>query len=137
MTRNQLIEQSFGLRDATPNFLLLLRVVLDIDKKNSSLESDIYDLFQYPERLEESYRDEWRSWIKNTLHKNAFHNDKKNDAQSLMDYLDTQYLQRNKEIKDRFTEYSKVLEKVVAIQQSGNVKPFKSKLKSNLELLML
>lgn len=136
MTRNQLIEQTFSLHDATPGFLLLLRVVLDVDKTNSSLESDVYDLFQYPERLEDSYKDEWSSWIKNTLHNNAFKNPEQSDAQSLKDYLDKQYLNRATEIKDRYAEYSKVLEKVIAMQKSTNVQPFKSRLKRNLEILM-
>lgn len=136
MTRNQLIEQTFGLNEATPNFLLLLRVVLDVDKKASSLDKDIYDLFEYPERLDESYKDEWRSWIKNTLHRNAFRDDSKQDAICLKDFLENQYIHRADEIKTRYADYVEVLETVAAMRNANNVQPLKSRLKRNLEILM-
>jgi hypothetical protein len=136
MTRNQLIENTFSLNEMSASLLLLLRVVFDVDKKHSSLDKDIYDLFEYPERLQESYRDEWCSWIKNTLHRHAFRDENKPDCQNLSHYLEQQYLHRSDEIKTRYCDYIAVVEKVTAMQNATNVQPFKSKLKRNLEILM-
>lgn len=136
MTRNQLIEQTFALQDASAGFLLLLRLILDIDKKNSNLQQDIHDLFEYPERLENSYSDEWRSWIKNVLHRRAFRDRCKSDSDNLKDYIENQYTHRAEEINSRYAEYVTVLEKIAAINAANNVSPIKSRFKQTLELLV-
>ena len=66
LSRNQLIEMSFNLSRASARFLLLMRIITDFGENERSLEQDIMDLYDYPERLQTSYLDEWRSWIKNT-----------------------------------------------------------------------
>ncbi|MFD2179817.1 hypothetical protein [Veronia pacifica] len=47
--------------------LLLLRLALDANEYGCDIEQDIMDLYLFPERLAESYPDEWRSYIKRGL----------------------------------------------------------------------
>ncbi len=47
--------------------LLILRFVLDTQEPYCDMDRDMQDLYQYPERLRESYPEEWRFYIKRQL----------------------------------------------------------------------
>ena len=121
LSRNQLIEQTFALNEASPQLLLLTRVIFDIDKNKSSLEQDIQDLYDYPERLTTSYVDEWRSWIKNVIHQQAFTENDKEDAVAVKHFLENQCIRREAEINRQYAKYLNIIEDVTAIAGASNV----------------
>lgn len=49
--------------------LLTLRVLLDECDPVQNIELDLHDLYLFPERLEQSYCDEWRLYVRNFAHK--------------------------------------------------------------------
>ncbi len=136
LTRTELIEYTFNLQDASSIFLLLLRVVLDQEKPGNNLRQDIYDLGIYPERLEGSYHDEWRTYIKRHLHKNAFTDASLSDAEALMTYLQSIYESRLALIQEDFAEYDQIIERTILVNNSDNVMPIQHRLKNTLNMLM-
>ena len=136
MNRNELIEKTFDLSNATAEFLLMMRIVTDFDGPTSSLKHDIYDLYQYPQRLKDSYLQEWRSWIKRVLHTEAFNDATLSDAESLQAWLDqTNKIHHHKIVKN-YKEYVKVLELVEVMQESDNITPMKTRVQRTLDMLM-
>ena len=49
--------------------LLLLRVAFDDKNDVCDLHQDVMDLYLFPERLDESYTDEWRAYVRRALAK--------------------------------------------------------------------
>ena len=134
-TRGQLIESTFNLSNAPANALLLLRIVTDDEAVASTLERDIQDLYHYPERLTNSYMDEWRSWIKRALRLRAFNAPGLSDALSLQRFIEQQYRQRGAEIEQRFATFKQILQEVKDIEQASNVHRIKTVQQSQFERL--
>lgn len=134
MTKTELIEQSFHLDNASMNFLLRLRIILD--QSGSQLESDIADLYGFPERLEGSYRDEWVSYIKKQLVQRAFNNSDYSPARNLSHFMEQQYEQRGEDINLLYEKFSQTLKDIEHMQSTENVVLFKYSLKNSIESLM-
>lgn len=47
--------------------LLLLRLALNDERDNTDIRQDVQDLYLFPERLTDSYPDEWRAYIRRRL----------------------------------------------------------------------
>ena len=67
MNIESLFDLTSDLRSATIEQLLALRLLLDDPEPAHSIEQDIEDLYEFPERLEQSYPQEWRAYIKRKI----------------------------------------------------------------------
>lgn len=136
LSRNALIENTFSLTTAPIRFLLLLRIIVDIDEPGHYLETDIHDLSVFPERLEGSYRNEWQTYIRRQLHTRAFAGEKQTDAANLSLFFEAQYAQHAGEIEQRLARYMATVDTALAMTNHHNVHPIPSPLKRHVESLL-
>ena len=135
MTKSNLIEKTFQLQKASVEFLLLLRIVFDTAPEKSTLSTDIYDLLTFPERLYDSYADEWRCWIKRRIQQGAFHDDSQSAPEALTRYLEDNYLPKKNIINQQYQEFLQVINHTKLVANAGNVKILKSKFRQQIEKL--
>ena len=121
MNKSKLIESTFNLSKATSKSLFLLRIITDPEPNMTSLKRDILDLYEYPERLKDSYADEWRSWIRSQLHKRAFKDSSCSDALNLQAFIEQQYDERGEEIDMFFKTYSAPVQWAQSVMSADNV----------------
>lgn len=135
ISRNTLVNDTFDLEKAPVSFLLFMRLLLDEERSKSTLEQDINDLYAYPERLHESYKDEWRSWIKNTVHRQAFTDANISDEEALQRFLQKQHDEKAGFLDETYAAYKKVVKQADIINSSNNVKPISKGVPSSLDAL--
>ena len=126
MNKSELIESTFKLSKATSKSLFLLRIITDSEPQMKTLKRDILDLYEYPERLQEIYADEWRSWIKRTFHERAFNNPDKSDALNLQSFIEQQYAERGDEIDMFYKTYAAPVDWAESVNKADNVHTLKS-----------
>lgn len=68
--------------------LLAMRLLFPPLGIKVSISDEISDLYTYPERLESSYRDEWRSLAIRAVFKHGFSDHWRSDEDNLQRYLD-------------------------------------------------
>lgn len=105
--------------------LLLLRVALDDETDNTDLEQDIQDLFLFPERLLDSYPDEWRSYIKRRAVKLNINLNNMDEDSKLARLIRAH--------KSKYENLLTVLQDIEALLDAGNVSSFKTPLHKWLE----
>jgi hypothetical protein len=107
------------------NSLLLLRVALDSETDNTDIEQDIQDLFLFPERLLDSYPDEWRAYIKRRAVELDINLNNMNEDSKL-----TQLIRAH---KSKYENLLAVLKDIETLLDAGNVSSFKTPLHKWLE----
>ena len=87
MTKTNLIEDVLAndLNDIYD--LLALRLLFAPQEWTMDIEQDIRDLYVYPERLDSSYRDEWRRIAKRALFREGFPDHWLDDRENLSRYV--------------------------------------------------
>lgn len=117
--------------------LLLLRVAFDDKNDVCDLHQDVMDLYLFPERLDESYTDEWRAYVRRALAKASI-----NEAllmqimagEHAQDSDTSMYLKAKlTEAKPTYLSLLAVLQKVQQQQSSQNVHSLSTPLHKWLE----
>lgn len=65
--RYKLLKHQLPVARLTIDVLLALRLLYDKPDDISNLDKDINDLARYPERLHDSYRSEWETYVRRAL----------------------------------------------------------------------
>lgn len=99
--------------------LLMARIALDKPLVAENLEQDILDLYLFPERLTQSYPDEWRSFIKRHVKQYSSEEHKLNGVMSLLHHPEIE--NKIESIKERFERYRKIILESQAIVNSDAV----------------
>ncbi|WP_150911845.1 hypothetical protein [Marinobacter halotolerans] len=87
MSRIDLVKQVVAEQLDDPYYLLALRLIFPPDRVEVEIDKEISDLYVYPERLEASYRDEWRSIATRALFRYAFGDHWRSDEENLNRYV--------------------------------------------------
>lgn len=104
--------------------LLAMRLLFPPEQMVVTIEKEILDLYLYPERLQTSYRDEWKAIALRAVYKNGFSDQQRTDQENLDVYLG---FLREEAIPRCTQDHSRLfqaLEEVLAIQRSGNTITF-------------
>lgn len=99
--------------------LLMARIALDKPLVAENLEQDILDLYLFPERLTQSYPDEWRSFIKRHVRQYSSEEHKLNGVMPLLHHPEIE--NKIESIKERFERYRKIILESQAIVNSDAV----------------
>ncbi len=133
MTKTEIIEQTFALNSASMSFLLMLRIILD--EPISHLNSDVEDLYLFPERLDDSYRDEWISYIKNRLVRDAFRHKNWSIAKNLNHFIEQQYQLHGDTIAKQYDALNRVIKQVESLKKASNIVCIPSRYKRSTQSL--
>lgn len=106
--------------------LLLLRTVLDEHHLTEDLEQDMQDLFLFPERLTESYPDEWRAYIKRKAKRFNLHADTTDPMANLKS--DNTFVNEFRNAQPRYLRYSRIVKQIDALEASDRVTSIKTPL---------
>jgi len=87
MSRIDLVRQVVADQLDDPYYLLALRLIFPPDRVEVKIDKEISDLYVYPERLNASYRDDWRSIATRALFRNAFGDHWRSDEENLNRYV--------------------------------------------------
>lgn len=126
MDRIELVRHAVEQHLGDISNLLAMRLLFPPDHMVVTIEKEIRDLYTYPERLETSHRDEWKSIAVKALHRNGFTGTDETDQQRLNTYL--LYL-RKQAIPGCVETNRKLftcLEEILAIQRAVNTVTFRA-----------
>lgn len=87
MSRIDLVQQLIAGHLDNPHDLLALRLMYPPDQIEVTIDKEISDLYTYPERLQTSYCDEWRSLAVRGLFRHGFSDHGRADETNLEQYL--------------------------------------------------
>lgn len=87
MSRIDLVQQLVARHLDNPRDLLALRLMFPPDRIEITIDREIKDLYKHPERLQTSYRDEWRLLAVRGLFRHGFSDDGSADEKNLEQYL--------------------------------------------------
>jgi hypothetical protein len=88
MNRIELVKQVISEQLNDPYSLLALRLLFPPDRVVVRIDKEIADLYIYPERLDASYRDEWRAIATRAIFSNGFADHYRTDDENLERYVD-------------------------------------------------
>lgn len=117
--------QQLNLSSLSLSSLLLLRVALDAEADNTDIAQDIHDLFLFPERLLDSYPDEWRAYIRRRAVELDISLNNMNEDSQL-----TELIRSN---RTKYENLRSVLHDIEALLDAGNVSSIKTPLHKWLE----
>ena len=112
--------------------LFAFRYILDEPHPVINLEQDLQDLNTWPERLEDSYRAEWTSYIKKRLH----------TVKTLSEDEQTQFWHKHAELSskessdERFTAFAEQIARIQALASTEKVSVLPTPLKRYLQALL-
>ena len=122
--------------DAAPDSVLLtLRLIFDEPDPAASIEQDLRDLYVYPERLTDSYRPEWRAFIKQAISRELSH-EQRADEHVLSAYLQTRLHERQLWAERTYKLGVEAIEQTQKVSQAGNVSPLPNAHKQMLEKMI-
>jgi hypothetical protein len=124
MDRIELVRHAVEQHLNDINDLLAMRLLFAPDNVVVPIEKEILDLYTYPERLETSHRDEWKSIAIKALHRNGFTDPSQTDQESVAAYLG---FLRAEAIPHCLTEHNALfqnLQEILAIARAGNTIAF-------------
>lgn len=87
MSRINLVRQVANEHLGDVYSLLAMRILYPPDRVEVGIEKEIEDLYIYPERLDSSYRDEWRSITTRALVDHGFPDHWRTDEENLEAYV--------------------------------------------------
>ena len=112
--------------------LFAFRYILDEPHPVINLEQDLQDLNTWPERLEDSYRAEWTSYIKKRLHTIKAKPEREQSA----------FLQKHTELKSernndqRFSSFADQILHIQSLASTNNITVLPTPLKRYLQRLL-
>ncbi|MDT0582520.1 MULTISPECIES: hypothetical protein [Alteromonadaceae] len=112
--------------------LFAFRYILDEPHPVINLEQDLQDLNTWPERLEDSYRAEWTSYIKKRLHTIKAKPEKE---QSVFWRKHTE-LMSNRNNDQRFAEFANQILHIQSLASTDNITVLPTPLKRYLQRLL-
>lgn len=131
MNKKELINNILELEDCHPVALLWYRMVLDVPNDIVNLHQDVLDLYLFPERLLNSYRQEWQVYIRKALMQRC--KEPILTGKIILDCI------ADAEAKIHFDKV-KQQEMITVVEQithhADKLLPFPSQLRKNLEVLL-
>ena len=129
------LKEKLPISRLSDDVLLALRVLYDDPLDIVDLKQDIDDLTVYPERLHDSYRKEWETYVLKSLAAEL----KSNCDLSASEYIES-VMQRVEDVEQNSASYAAFLEKVTQakqINESGNTLVFPSTFRQQLMAFLL
>lgn len=120
MDRIELVRHAVEQHLGDISNLLAMRLLFPPDHMVVTIEKEIRDLYTYPERLETSHRDEWKSIAVKALHRKAFIGQGRTDAENLETYIAYLKAEAIPECKLEHNRLFHKFDEILAIQQAEN-----------------
>lgn len=124
MNRAERIRGLIDTRFDNPYDLLALRLLFPPERAVVRIEDEIRDLYTYPERLETSYREEWRGLAIRGIHRDGFADHWRTDQDNLALYADTLARQAIPQCIHNNRALFQTLGKALAVAESANTLRF-------------
>ncbi|WP_339847600.1 hypothetical protein [uncultured Halopseudomonas sp.] len=124
MKRIELIRQSVDQHLSDIHDLLAMRLLFPPVQIVVPVEKEIQDLYLYPERLETSYRDEWKAIALKAIHKHGFADESQTDLDNLDQYLGVLLEKSIPQCIQNHPSLFHTLDEILAIQGSNNTITF-------------
>lgn len=125
--RAHLVREGVAKRFSDDWSLLALRIAFGEGDPTQDIRQDLLDLYVFPERLVTSYRHEWLRILWKAVHRHAFSDHWRSDAENLERYFS--YLEQEV-VPRRIHDHSDlfvILGEVAALDQSDRVVRFPSR----------
>lgn len=110
--------------------LFMFRYALDRPNDTVDLQRDILDLQSFPERLNDSYKDEWQTYVKRELHK------KQRAGKQEMQALIARLSDLEKQNDETFNRLRSKIDVAVKVNNSPDVTVMTTPLKSYVNQLL-
>lgn len=117
-------ERLMHLNQLSVKELMTFRLLFDQIDPPQDIEQDLRDLYVYPERLHDSYIDEWRAFIKRAL-KAQCESVEGLDIEVLQRVVDRNISEKGEWLSSALALGLETIEHVRAIQEIPNVSAFK------------
>ena len=124
MNRAERIRALIDGRFDNPYDLLALRLLFPPEHPVVRIDDEIRDLYVYPERLDSSYREEWRRLAVRGLHDHGFADHWESDQDNLERYAEHLARQAIPQCIHEHIDLFRTLGQALAIDQAGNTLRF-------------
>ncbi|WP_218310452.1 hypothetical protein [Alteromonas antoniana] len=134
-SRVQLMSRHLPISRLSIDVLLALRLYYDSAAQGVSIDKDIAELREFPERLSGSYRAEWESLVKREVARQIIQQDARPVSEMIeiiMADLETFYAR-----DERFLRLLELVRHAEAIEKTDNARVFPTPLKRQLMALLL
>ncbi|WP_414828989.1 hypothetical protein [Alteromonas sp. H39] len=134
-SREQLLSRHLPISRLSIDVLLALRLYYDSAEEGVSLDKDIAELSEFPERLSGSYRAEWESVVKREVARQLLHEDTRPVSdliEIIMAELESLYHHDR-----RFLHLLGIVKQAEAIEKTDNARVFPTPLRRQLMALLL
>ena len=134
-SRYKQLKEKLPISRLSDDVLLALRVLYDDPLDIVDLKQDIDDLTLYPERLQDSYRKEWETYVLKALAEDL----KRDEALSASEFIEN-IMQRVEEVEQNNTAYAAyrpLVAQAKTINDSGNTFVFPSPFRQQLMAFLL
>jgi hypothetical protein len=124
MNRIERVRQSIEQHLSDIHDLLAMRLLFPPEHSVVTIEKEMIDLYLYPERLETSYRDEWKAIALKAIYHHGFADHRHTDRDNLDAYLGLLREQRVPHCIHDHLSLFHTLEEILAIKNAGNTLTF-------------
>ena len=134
-SRVQLMSRHLPISRLSIDVLLALRLYYDSAAQGVSIDKDIAELREFPERLSGSYRAEWESLVKREVARQIIQQDARPVSEMIeiiMADLETFYAR-----DERFLRLLELVRHAEAVEKTDNARVFPTPLKRQLMALLL
>ena len=134
-SRYKQLKEKLPISRLSDDVLLALRVLYDDPLDVVDLKQDIDDLTLYPERLQDSYRKEWETYVLKALAEDL----KREEALSANEFIEN-IMERVEEVEKNDTAYAAyrpLIAQAKSINESGNTLIFPSPFRQQLMAFLL
>ena len=134
-SRYKQLKEKLPISRLSDDVLLALRVLYDDPLDIVDLKQDIDDLTLYPERLQDSYRKEWETYVLKALAEDL----KREEALSANEFIEN-IMERVEEVEKNDTAYAAyrpMIAQAKSINESGNTLIFPSPFRQQLMAFLL
>lgn len=134
-SRVQLMSRHLPISRLSIDVLLALRLYYDSAAQGVSIDKDIAELSEFPERLSGSYRAEWESLVKREVAKQIIQQEARPVSEVIeiiMAELETLY-----ESDERFLQLLEIVRRAEAVEKTENARVFPTPLRRQLMALLL
>ncbi|WP_032097610.1 MULTISPECIES: hypothetical protein [unclassified Alteromonas] len=134
-SRYKQLKEKLPISRLSDDVLLALRVLYDDPLDVVDLKQDIDDLTLYPERLQDSYRKEWETYVLKALAEDL----KREEALSANEFIEN-IMERVEEVEKNDTAYAAyrpMIAQAKSINESGNTLIFPSPFRQQLMAFLL
>lgn len=134
-SRVQLMSRHLPISRLSIDVLLALRLYYDSAAQGVSIDKDIAELREFPERLSGSYRAEWESLVKREVARQIIQQDARSVSEMIeiiMADLETFYAR-----DERFLRLLELVRHAEAVEKTDNARVFPKPLRRQLMALLL